>query len=294
MKPRHLIAALGIALLQFGTAQGEDLNPVVGKVGDIVLREADLERLLSSQSPEIQKAVQGSPEQRIAFIRQFLVMKSVASKARKDGFDKKPEVKELLSNLIDQSLAEEYMAKVVTANVAVTDDELKAYYKEHEKEFLLPESVRARQIFISSPQESSQKEKDEARAKAEKVLRLVKEGKDFAKLAGEYSEDSDTAAKGGAVGLVSPGKTNSPEFEKAVFALKAGETSGIVETAFGFHIIKADERTEQRIATFDETRGYILNILNEQNKQKAAQQFLEKLSRETGLEVVGEKPATPK
>lgn len=293
MKPKYLMAALCIALLQFGPAQGEELNPVVGKAGDFVLREADLERLLSSQSPEVQKAVAGNPEQRTAFIRQFLLVKSVASRARKDGFDKKPEVKELLSNLIDQSLAQEYIAKVVTADVTVSDAELKAYYKEHEKDFLLPESVKARHIFVSSPKDSSQTQRDTAKAKAEKVLKLVKQGEDFAKLAKEYSEDSDTAAKGGELGLLSPGKTNSPEFEKGVFALKAGE-SAIVETEFGYHIIKVDERSERRTATLDEARDYIQNILKEQNKQKTAQQFLEKISTETGLEVIDEKPATAK
>jgi peptidyl-prolyl cis-trans isomerase C len=289
----HLMAALCIALLHFGSALGEEINPVVGKAGDFVMREADLERLLGSQSPEIQKAVADDPEQRRALIRQLLLTKSVASRARKDGFDRKPEVKELLSNLVDRYLAQEYIARVVTANITVTDDEQKAYYKEHEKDFLLPESVKVRQIFISSPKDSSQTQKDNAKVKAERILQLVKKGEDFAKLATEYSEDSDTATKGGELGLLSPGKTNSPEFEKGVFALKAG-AADIVETEFGYHIIKADERYERRTATFDETRDYIQNVLKEQGKQEAAQQFLEKISKETGLEVIDEKPAMPK
>ncbi len=294
MKSKHIIMAVIIAVLPFGNAQGEDLNPVVGKAGDFVLREADLERLLSSQSAEVQKAVQDNPDQRTAFIRQLLTVKAIALKARKDGFDRKPEVKENLSNLIDQYLAQEYMAKVVTANVTATDDELKAYYKEHEKELRLPESVRVRHIFISSPKESPQEERDKARAKAEKILQQIKKGEDFAKLAKEYSEDSDTAAKGGELGTLSPGKTNSPEFEKAVFALKAGEVSAVVETSFGYHLIKVDERAESRTVTFDEARDYIQNIVKEQNKQKAAQLFLEKLDTETGLEVFAEKPVTAK
>lgn len=289
MKSQYLIAALCIALLQPGTARGEDLNPVAGKAGDFVLREADVERLLGSQSPEVRKAVQDNPGQRKEFVRQFLLMKSVASKARKEGFDKKPEVKELLSNLMDQYLAREYLIRVVAASATASEDELKAYYKEHEKEFLFPESVRTRQIFIASPRESSPDDRAKARAKAERILEQVKKGEDFAKLAREHSEDSDTAAKGGELGLLSPGKTNSPEFEKAVFALKAGE-SALVETAFGYHIIKAEERTERRTATFDEARDYIRDTIEEQNKRKATEQFLERLSRETGLEVVGEKP----
>ena len=294
MNTKHLVAAMMFATLRIGTVQAEELNPVVGKVGDFVLREADFERLLGSQPPEVQKAVQSSPEQRTVFIRQFLLTKAVAAKARKEGFDRKPEIRELLANLLDQYIANRYVAREVTASVTVTDEELKAYYREHEKELLLPESVRARHIFISSAQHSSPEEKAKARAKAELVLERVRKGEDFAKLARENSEDSDTAARGGELGVLSPGGTNSPEFEKTVFALKAGEVSGIVETVFGYEIIKADQRNERRTARFDEAREYVRNILVEQNRQKTVQQFLEKLSSETGLEVVAEKPEESK
>ncbi len=69
MNTRHLVAALMVATLQIGTVQAEDLNPVVGKVGDFVLRQADFERLLGSQPPEVRQAVQSSPEQRTGIQR---------------------------------------------------------------------------------------------------------------------------------------------------------------------------------------------------------------------------------
>lgn len=294
MNTKHLAAALLVAILQVGTVQAEDLNPVVGKVGDFVMREADFERLLSSQPPEVQQTVKSSPEQRTSFIRQFLLTKAVAAKARNEGFDRKPEIRELLANLLDQYIANRYVAKEVTATATVTDEELKAYYREHEKELLLPEAVRARHILILAAQQSPSPEKAKARARAEHLLEQVRKGEDFAQLAREHSDDRDSGARGGELGLLSPGGTNSPEFEKAVFALKSGEVSGIVETAFGYEIIKVDQRSDRRPATFEESREYIRNLLREQNRQKTAQQFLETLARETGLEVVTEKPAEVK
>lgn len=290
MNGKYLVAALLVATLQVGSVQAEDLNPVVGKMGDFVLREADFERLLASQPPEVQQAVQASTEQRTSFIKQFLLTKAVAAKARKEGFDRKPEVRELLANLLDQYIANRYVAKEVTAGVTVTDDELKSYYREHEKELLVPVSVKARHILIQAAPQSPPEEKARARAKAEQVLEQVKKGEDFAKLAREHSADSDTAARGGELGTLSPGGSNSPEFEKAAFSLKAGEVSGVVETAFGYEIIRVDQRNEQRTATFDEAREYVRNILMEQNRQKTVQQFLEKLAKETGLDVVSQKP----
>lgn len=291
MNTKHLVAALLVAILQVGPVQAEDLNPVVGKVGDFVMREADFERLLSSQPPEVQQTVQSSPEQRTGFIRQFLLTKAVAAKARKEGFDRKPEIRELLANLLDQYIANRYVAKEVTATVTVTDEELKTYFREHEKELLLPEAVRARHILISAAQQLPPAEKAKARARAEQLLEQVRKGADFAQLAREHSEDRDSGARGGELGLLSPGGTNSPEFEQAAFSLKAGEVSGIVETAFGYEIIKVDQRSDRRPATFEESREYIRNLLREQNRQKTALQFLETVARETGLEVVTERPA---
>jgi parvulin-like peptidyl-prolyl isomerase len=131
--------------------------------------------------------------------------------------------------------------------------------------------------------------KSKARAKAEEVLTRLRKGEDFSKLAKEFSLDTETSANGGELGWISPGKTNSEEFEKALFALKAGEPGDIVETPFGFHIIMVDERREKRSATFEETREYILNRLKGELTQKKTQEFLDKLSKDSGLVVVGEK-----
>jgi len=146
---------VAILLLQAGNVYSEDLNPVAGKTGEFVLREADVDRMISYQSAEAQKSIQSSPEQRTNFIRQILLTKAVASRARKDGFEKKPETREIISYLIDQYLAQEYLSKVVVANVTSTDEEMKKYYAEHEKDFLVPEAVKVRHIFISVPKDSA-------------------------------------------------------------------------------------------------------------------------------------------
>ena len=289
---RVLLVIATVGSLLVGAAFAEEVNPVVGKAGDFVIRQADLERLIASQPPEAQKQLQ-SEQARAEFVRQLLLTKAVAARAKKEGFDRKPEVKERLSYVIDQYIGSEYLRRVVTADVTVPDEELKKYYNEHEKEFVVPEKIRVRHIFFAADKDATAEAKEKARGKAEKVLELLRKGGDFAKLAGEYSEDTDTAAKGGELGYLSPGKTNSAEFEKAAFALKSGEVSPIVETPFGYHIIKVEERQEQRTATLDETREYIRNLLKGQLEQKKAQVFLDRLAKDAGVEVFPEKGTTP-
>lgn len=118
----------------------------------------------------------------------------------------------------------------------------------------------------------------------------IRKGEDFDRLARDYSQDTETAAKGGKLGVISPGKTNSREFENALFSLKKGETSGVVETPFGLHIIRVDEKKEQRTASLDEARGYIENLLKGQYEQRKAQEFLDLVAKEGEMDVTGEKP----
>ena len=288
---RNLLLGITISILLAGPALAEEINPVIGKAGDFVLREADLERLLSYQSPEALQKLQADPAQRAEIVRQLLLTKAVAARSRKEGFDKKPEVKEELSYVIDNYLADQYLRKVVTADVTIPEEELKKYYTEHEKDFLVPESARVRHIYFEAAKDATPEVKEKAKSKAEAVLKQLKDGADFAAVARASSEDAESAAKGGDLGVLTPGKTNSKEFETAAFALKAGETSPVVETPFGYHIIRVDERTEHRTASFDEAKDYIRSTLKGQFEQKKAREFLDKLAKEAGLEVVQQAPA---
>jgi len=268
---------------------GEEFNPVIGKTGDFTLRESDLDRLVADQAPEVRKQLEEKPELKVNLVKDLLLKQAIARQARKDGFDRKPEIREGLSYAVDDFLSREYLARVVVAGVRVPDSELETYYKEHEKEFIVPESVKARHIYIQLDATAMPEAREKARRKADELLQRLKKGEDFAKLAAEASEDVDTAKKGGELGTISPGKTNSEEFEKAALALKAGELSGVVQTPYGLHIIRVDEKTGQRTATFAETRGYISALLQGEYERKKAQEFVDQLAKGSGLEVYADK-----
>ena len=103
----------------------------------------------------------------------------------------------------------------------------------------LEEQVRARHILIRAGEDASDAEKAEAKAKIEGILARAKGGEDFATLAGEFSEDTVSAAKGGDLGYTPRGRM-VPEFDKVMFETKPGEISDVVQTKYGYHIIKVE------------------------------------------------------
>ncbi len=272
-----------------GSVPAEEINPVVGKSADYVFRATDLERLVAAQPAEIQKRFQDDPEQRVNLVRQLMTQKAVAARARKEGFDRKPDFKEQLGHVIDDFLTREYLTKVVAASVTVPEDDLKKYYKENESKFLIPEQVKIRHIFVEAPKDMKEEEKRKALQKIEALQQRLKKGEDFAKVAQDASEDAESAKRGGELGTISPGGTSAEEFEKAAFALKAGEVSGVVTTPYGYHIIKVDERKEKRTATQEEARDYIRKKLQNEYETNKMQEFVEKVSKEAGVEVFADR-----
>ena len=153
----------------------------------------------------------------------------------------------------------------------ITGEDLQAYYNEHRQEFKTPEVVKARHILKKFPDNATDEQKTEVKAEAEKLLETVKatiaKGEDFAELAKKHSEDAGSAPLGGALQGKNPdlprgnyfarGEMVQP-FEKAAFdELSPGEVSDLVESMFGYHIIKLEEKRPEEIQSFAQARSEI-------------------------------------
>ena len=146
----------------------------------------------------------------------------------------------------------------IRTEMEVSEDELLAYFREHEPEYRLEARIRAQHILWQT-QGMTPVEIEEIRQGATDVLRRVKDGEDFSELAREYSDDT-SAAVGGDLGFFGPGQM-VPEFERVAFSLGEGGTSDLVETEFGIHIIRVNEKEEARIRPFEEVRAGIDSIV---------------------------------
>jgi peptidyl-prolyl cis-trans isomerase D len=163
-------------------------------------------------------------------------------------------------------------AEALLPQVAVDEAEIKKYYDEHQPEFGTQEQRQAAHILISVAAQAPDADKQAAKAKAEQVLQQVKQapGK-FADLAKQYSQDPGSAANGGDLGLFARGMMVKP-FDDAAFELKPGEISGLVQSDFGFHIIKLLAIKPAKVQALAEVKGTIELKLK---MQKAGDKFAE-------------------
>ncbi len=165
----------------------------------------------------------------------------------------------------------------IARQVSVPPAELQSYYEQNRASFAEAEQRRASHILLTVGDGGSAKDKDGARKLAQDLLARVRaRPDDFARLAQENSKDPGSAGKGGDLGFFARGMMVKP-FEDAVFGLKPGEISDIVETDFGLHIIRVTEVKGGAVAPFDEVKGKIEETFRRQQAQKklaeAAEQF---------------------
>jgi peptidyl-prolyl cis-trans isomerase D len=156
--------------------------------------------------------------------------------------------------------------------ISVTDDELRKYYAENESRYGTPEERRASHILVKAEKDTPAADRAKAKAKAESLLAELKKPQAvFADLARKNSDDPGSAQKGGDLDFFSRGAMVKP-FEDAAFALKPGETSGIVESDFGYHIIRLTSVRGGGKRSFESARA---EIEDEVKKQLAQKRFSE-------------------
>ena len=167
-----------------------------------------------------------------------------------------------------------------------SEAEIQAYYNSHLDQFKVAEQVQTRHILITVPKGADAKTDAAAKAKAEDVLKQVQSGGNFADLAKKYSDDPGSKDQGGALPMI-PTSGLDPAYAKAAMALNPGQTSGLVRSQFGYHIIQTIAKQPAHTKTLAEVHDSIVAALESQKAAAAAQNYASQLvaeARKNGLD----------
>jgi peptidyl-prolyl cis-trans isomerase C len=267
---KHVLTAAAVVALTTATSTlvfAAEEAPVTFVQGPkVMVTSADIQADALMRMPEEMRALVLANAKTVGQIASNLyVRRAWGEQAVAGGLDKDPLVAAALQVARDKVLSDAWIEQLDRKNTLDEAALLKMArdsYTAKPERFKVGEQVQARHILIAGVT-------PEARAQAEQVLKDLKAGGDFAKLAEAHSADKGNAAKGGDLGFFGKGRM-VPPFEEAVFALKnKGDLSGVVETQFGYHLIQLEGRKPAGVRPFDEVKDELVKQIANDLKQNA-------------------------
>ena len=259
-----LAALAGCGQKKAGEAGNSKSGPVLADVSGTSITVDEFKKEVENPPPYL-KPMAETADGKKEMLETMIIRELILQDAKKDGIENSPAVTEKLEDLKKRLVVEVYLKKKVDEQAKVTDEELQKFYDQNKDKFKSGDEVKASHILM----------KDEKTA--QDVLAKVKGGGTFEELAKKYSIDS-AAAKGGDLGWFGKGAM-IPEFEKAAFALKEGETSGIVKTKFGFHIIKVTGKRAAGTRSFADVKDQIKAAILPSKQQEVFQKLKDELKK---------------
>jgi len=228
-----------ILLLVTAGCSKKDNSKVLMSLGSEKITMDDFQRRIDKIPPYLLAYFQDK-EGTKTLVDGLLKEQLLIREARRQKLDKNKELEAKVREIEDQLLVEEMVKELKNKEIAVTEQEAEAYFQKNKESFATADKIKVKHILLKTDKE------------AKAIMGKLKKGEDFDKLAGEYSIDKTSAAKGGDLGYFSRGDL-VPEFEKAAFALEnPGQISNIVKTPFGYHIIQlVDKKQKDQIALAD-------------------------------------------
>ncbi len=211
--------------------------------------------------------------------RQFKDEKQYQAQLKASGHTEKG----LRNEIHRQASISQLIKKEIVPEIDITPEEAKAYYEKNKNRYRQPEKVHAQHILMKTEKSDSEEKKAEAKKKLQDLQKRILAGEDFGELAKEHSQGPSNV-RGGDLGYFTRGRMVKP-FEDAAFKLAPNEVSDIVETQYGYHLIKVVDRQAEINPSFEEVQPKINSTLFNQQIQKRLEPYVAKLREKAKIEI---------
>lgn len=306
-----------LIILLFGTAVSFAESKIVVRVNGEALTNIQLERIIDELLPKAFYHGAITPEKREKYrpeaLEELIKRELIYQAAKKQGYKiKSSEINDYVDNLIAKYKSESEFNKVLKANgytmesfrkdveknkilikfmneeilekAAVSDEFIRQYYEENKKDFLRPATVNMRHILIKVPPTVTGEAKEKLRKDTQNILDRALNGEDFGDLASQYSMD-DYRVKGGYLPMIHKGRLE-PQIEEVLFRLEEGQISNIIETLYGFHIVKLEKKMPPTQLPLNEVKHKLQNKLEGERKKDIENRIMLELRKNAKIEII--------
>lgn len=280
-----VLAVAGLVALtaSYGSAAKPESGDIVARWGKKVITRQDVDARISQYPPELQEKLK-DPAQRQQYMESLVQIQIAGTEARAQKLDKRKSVALRIEDAVNSILVQEYINDVVKKLKKPTDQEAEAFFTANKDSYTTPASIRAQHILIALKPDARPEEVTAAEAKAKTVYDELTAGADFGKLAEKYSDDPESKAKGGDLGTFNA-EQMPPEFSKPVLTMKKDELGRPFRTPYGIHIVKINDLIAARQMEFKDVKEDVATRLDNQNREKAVSEELERLKKKYKVKI---------
>ncbi len=308
------LVGISLALVLALPAAGKVVEEIVIKVNDAIVTKSDFDKRLQStiegmrreyKGPDLEQQIKDVPQKLLDQMEDELLLiekakqmyqvdmivdNQVENFMKENNLKTKDELAKALQaegmtmeqfrNQVLFIYVPEFMkSREIRSRISISTDEINQFYKDHKAEMGGKPQVQLQEIFVSNRDHNA----DQAKAVAATVQQELAKGKAFGDLAAQYSQSYSRSAKGEA-GWFTPSDLSS-DISKAVFALKAGDTTDLIPTSTGWFIFRVEAKKDAKTPTLDEVRDQIVEALKEEKFQKAYKDYIAELKSENYVRV---------
>lgn len=280
-KTKNKIMAFIIVIITQLSVPG--ITPNISSSEDEVIAVVNSEPIYHSQMVpffteymKMAKKDQVTKEDKIQLLKNLIKRKLILQQDFTSNIRKSKEITKRVKDYEDKLVLEEYIRQNILNFLTVGEEEARKYYSTNLNKFISKPKINASHILLRSEEDAKQ------------VLKKLKSGEIFSELAKQYSIDLPMAFEGGAMGTITKGQT-MPQLDEVLFILKEGETSSIVKTQYGWHILRVDKIITEQYVPYEEVKEQIIMILKREKEAQAYDAMTQKLEKGADITIFVER-----
>lgn len=248
----------------------DDQLPLV-KFGEDVITVGQFKKSVKQLSQTQRLFLMQDEESRKRFIDKLIDLRLVYREAQRMGLDRDPEVIEQIEMAKEHILVNKYLDNIIRQEVKVTTEAMETFYKKNKERFVVSEAIKIRHILLPSEEE------------ARDILERLKKGEDFATLAMENSIDP-SGQHGGELGWIEK-RVLDPDLARAAFALKKGNISEVVESKYGYHILRVEDKKPPVYKELEQVKDMVNKMVAQQEENRLSERIRDRLRQDLVISI---------